>query len=405
MATFVERLDVYKTALKSVTVNGSETFTASSSNATIGNSVKIGSSNPSWKIQVAKKLDASTNYAKTHYSVKNRKPAYVRSSYILPMSITRHWVKCFDYGVGISIGSYDDTDVRAIALDRLKRKLREATSEAQAMAPIAECRELGRTIRAAADFTARALEAAIEIKRRRCGRKAIRLLQDTWLNWNFGIAPLIRDIASIGNSIANYIVREDLVVKLYGKYSKTSFGRVSGSFSFADGVSPDGLTATGNIFYTKTISYKFVGAYNLRLKSANDYTLLDNLGINLRAVPSTLWELTALSWIADYFGTIGNYLSDVFYSPPGNLIYLNEIRVCEGRQFSDFAYKLRPGFSPSVYVIEESLPGNCEFTIFDFQRTALSSLPVSPLRVKTFDEIAPHSVSKVLNLLSLLGRN
>lgn len=200
------------------------------------------------------------------------------------------------------------------------------------------------------------------------------------------------------------MMRQDITLKLYGVAHKNQLDYNAPSFTFADGVAPDGYTVKGFNVYKKRISYKFVGAYNLKLRSANDYTLLDNLGINLRSIPSTLWELTALSWIADYFGTIGNYLSDVFYAPPGNLIYLNELRIVEAHQGGGFEYVRRSGFSPSYYITEESIPGSFNFHFFDFQRTPLGSLPVSPIRIRSSDEIAPHSVSKVLNLLSLIGR-
>lgn len=359
--------------------------------------------NPSWKVQVAKKENASTAYSRTVVSLEHLQP-WKHSVRTLPTGPTASYqvsdsVTCFDSCYSHSFGSSTDSSLATSAIEKLKNQLREQTSRAQALAPIAECRELHGLVRQAATFTGDFLQALHQLRKGRTVNTR-RLTSEAWLGWNFGIKPMVKDISSIGKSIADYLSREDLKVRLRVK-SKKDF---SGSFTPIPSFAPAfgcALKAVGG--YNAKLSYSYLGSYSVKLKSSNDYSALDAVGINLESVPSALWELTGFSWIADYFGNIGSYLSDVFYSPPGNLIYLVQIRRFESRATTNITPYIVPGNPNNIETLSSNNSG-CTVRLFQIDRTVLATLPVTGLRVKTLDEITPHSLTRIFNLLAILGK-
>jgi hypothetical protein len=128
--------------------------------------------------------------------------------------------------------------------------------------------------------------------------------------------------------------------------------------------------------------------------------VMDQLGLNLSAIPGTLWELLGLSWIVDYFVNVGDYLDDMFYSPPGNTIYLVENRSYKLDYDTNFFMEVNPR-NPLV-TLTGGTGGNSRVSYFEFSRTPLAALPHQSIRLKITDEVGNFGLSKLLNLVTLL---
>jgi hypothetical protein len=280
----------------------------------------------------------------------------------------------------------------------MKNGLRSQTGSANVMAPLAECRELHGLMNQATSFTYKFLTSLVDLRKGRT-RKAIRLLQDSYLAWNFGIRPLVTDIDNAGKAIASFIARQDSSYRIKGNAhmeANNSYVPILGQTT-----PPFGLAASAIGTSNLKLSYRYVGAFHSKISSANDYTVFNHLGIDLTQVPYTLWELTAFSWIADYFSNIGTYFEDAFYCPPGDLIYLTLTRRAEvtANHFVSFSVI---GGNPNNVFITNAGTANSTVRYLEMDRSVLGVLPHVGLAFKSFDTEGKYAVGKLLNLLSIL---
>lgn len=287
-----------------------------------------------------------------------------------------------------------DTAVADMALARFKRKISLHTGEYSILVPTAELREMRGLIRSSAELVTDLVKELLLIKRTK-GRSAFRYASQAWLTYGFGLSPLISDTQAICKALTDYYLRTDHTVRLTGKSERQW---VSGTTTKSAYNFPFGCRFVDSSNISHTIGYKYTGAYNFKLRSSNDYGLVDHFNVNLPSLSAVAWELTAFSWVVDYFTTTGAYLEDVTTATSGNLLFLNRNRRYEQKGTSTTRYTANPGT-----IITSQKIGTTEWKYFEFERTPLAVLPGRSLRFKTADEIGLHSVTKLLNLVAVLG--
>lgn len=127
------------------------------------------------------------------------------------------------------------------------------------------------------------------------GGQIIDAVTGTHLEVIYGVMPLINDV--------NAVLRA-----LGGRYSKrdTSRGQVSDEeeATFTRPYSQNGCTGTIEGTNTRTVTVRAGLLYETSIPS-----ILDQYGLSLVNVPSTLWELTTLSFVLDWFVNIGDMIS------------------------------------------------------------------------------------------------
>lgn len=290
--------------------------------------------------------------------------------------------------------SHDPT--RDLALTRLKRKLGNLTNQVKLLPPLVECKELYALVRQACSMTTKVVRALRDIRRGRF-RDAYRVASDLWLGYNFGVRPLLSDIQKTSEAIASYLAR-----------NSPSMARVTASANFValgstynEGeVSVFGAYLSSRCQSRTEYGYRFTAGVDLKPYASNDYSILSHLGVSLPDLPSAAWELTAFSWITDYFATVGTFLEDTFSVDPFSTVYCVENRRVKviGRTTRKFI----PVVANTVIVEQQCTP--YEFEFVEFSRLKLASVPVRSLRIKSRDEIGLNSVSKLLNLVAILGK-
>jgi len=365
---------------------------------------RVGQTNPQWKDRIIKRVEAGSPYSRKVWSIT---PAmFVSQSKTLPSGLTANYkIEGFAYnlctiGQAVVPNSFDSS-VQNTALERLKKNLRSQSGVANTMAPLAEAKELHGLIHQATSFTYQFLQSLVELRKGRT-RRSIRLMQDSWLAWNFGISPMVHDINEAGKAIANFIARQDSSYRIKGKAS--SKGMLSydpGNFNM---YAPFGCRYKSQGAAAYTLSYSYIGSFYSKLRSANDYTVFDHLGINLQNIPQTLWELTAFSWMADYFVNVGSYLEDMFYCPPGNLVYLSLTRKLEVTFNHSAKLEVLPNNPNNVFIVSD-YGGVSSMTYLEMDRQVLATLPHVGLSFKSFDAVGAYAIPKLLNLLSVLKVN
>lgn len=361
-----------------------------------------GQANPGWRDKIAKRSDASSAYSIT--GIESWEPAsFSCSTKTLPTGPTAGYIiesdsKTVIIGSGISLPSSSSQALSDRALAKLKNQLRSQSGQFQALAPLAESGELKQTIASSIHLTNQFLQSLVSAKRKWSLKGFRRFASEAWLTYNFGIAPTIRDTQALGLAIAKYLARQDLSLRLHSSASDRGL---------ASGVCIDnppvafGAGVKGTYAVDWTLRYVYTGAFDIFLKSSNNYSVFDSLGLGLEQIPGAAWEVLGLSWIVDYFSNVGEFLDDTFVSPSGNTRYLVVSRLYKAKVETQWQTFVTPSNPNNVVGLNLGF-GIGGFEYFSFSRTPLTTLPHIALRVRSFDEIGKYGLSKLFNLTSLL---
>lgn len=373
---------------------------------------------PSWKVKVSKNIDASLPYKRVEL-LRWKSPRALNINCFLPGGVyttdPKQWARTTGNLQSYLNPSYffnpdyEDSALADLALKRLKNKLASKhTEQFNALVPLAELREFRGLVSSSASLTARTVRELLTLK---TGvRNAFRKAQRIWLTYSFGISPMMAETEGVIRSIGAYLLREDHSVRLTGTASREWLGSSIRKQS-EPYVIPYYLTVNARSVLAHKLSYRYTAGIDVNLRSANNYTMFDHLGIQgPGSLVPVLWELQAFSWMFDYFSTIGDYLEDVFQSDSTSTKYvtLNKRYEILGDLFLDVGPDA-PGSSCSYTPRPGSL--HC----LTFTRSTFSSLPTRQLRFKTAQEIGlvkwgdgvtevqeVQGLNKLLNLISLL---
>lgn len=354
-----------------------------------GSNVKAGTSNPNWRVTIAKGGDATSNYSKTHYRMI---PTRYRTT--AEDALTR----CSGYGVhhgGTVIQENETVSLEDRAISRLRNKLQGKVGNAQLGPPLAESREIHRLVRQINGLGMDVFKNLLAAKASK-GKSVAKQLGDIWLGFGFGVNPLLQDMKSAADSILHYVTRMDTRVVVTGTATRDYF---SGSVSTS---SSEPLTNLSTLGYAKATYHqqgvRYVAGAEILVRAGSNYSVADHLGLKLEALPSILWELTPYSWAVDYFTTVGSWLEDEFYTLPITVKYLSKNYKYQSRTLGTILAHAIPGAQASV----KAKPSIGEVTKFTRVKLALN-LPRRSLRIKTADEIASYGITKLLNLGSVIA--
>jgi len=351
------------------------------------------SNNKDWKQQVMRGQNATYSYSRTGIAFKV--PTWSGTSSITSFGVTEKQVHWGSYLGADLVDSSDDAVLKDIALARLKNKLSSNIGNASLLPPLGESHEIHGLIRDINTFTTDALKALIAIKKTR-GKSVLKMAGKIWLFFNFGVKPLISDVAKAAEAIQSYKERSDHSQPIHGSASKIWR---SGGVSNISRITNSGVTAKIRSSATHQLSYRYKGSVQLTIRSDASYGVLDHLGLTFSQLPNALWELTAYSWVVDYFTTVGPWLDDVFYTLPGSLKYLSLNTRYENECIQTIVQD--PIVSVNLTANLNYQPGWERY--FSFTRASLTTLPTRGLRIRSFDEIGQYGLSKVLNLASVLA--
>lgn len=365
----------------------------------MGQTSRTTSGDANWRTKVFKKQDATNTYRVTGFRDVHAPSARCRAI----NSAGGYPIEVYDRRIQMDssytlLGPTTDADLLADVSARMKRKLRTKTGEMRALTPIVEFRDLARSAEGIANFCwdfVTLITNLRKFKPKVSARDFERMMADAWLNWNFGIAPLITDVDNAVVAMETFLARKDYPVRLSSAKEKTWSNGSRTSLSNFQNVE---VGCTSSVEHK--LSYRITAGFDIKILSSNNYTAWDHYGINLKRVPVSLYELTGFSWMADYFVNIGAFLEDAWYTPPGVTRYISVARKYEAKAHLRLDY--RPTHPKAVLTDQSVTDGKWLF--YEFERSSLASLPSIDFRFKTRDETANYAVSKLLNLLAILRK-
>lgn len=136
------------------------------------------------------------------------------------------------------------------------------------------------------------------------GRDFVSMLSSSWLEWRYGIRPLIQTIQDIYEHV-NSKINDEFDGKMHRKRGRApeveSRKRTTemlqvGSFKFE--MNTEEITSTR---YSTSVGYKLTAPL----------TWEERYGLDIYSVPGIAWELTTLSFVVDWWLGIGNWLESL----------------------------------------------------------------------------------------------
>lgn len=362
-------------------------------------SVKTTNSNPLWLKKVLSGVDASTAYSRTETSCEYLRRALGISQLISPTysNVPQIFVSDLQILRGLPDVNVTDATLRDQALKRVKRRINNMTETYQSLIPLAELRELRGLIGSFTQVTTDTVKMIAELKRTK-GKSLFSHVSKLWLTYSFGVRPMMADMQDLSNSIWAYLTKGDI------KKSKVSGKAKKEWVSMNDWQTTTGIGLMSARYRSSKqhyLSYRFVGAWNFNLRSDSDYSALAHFGVTPPALVPALWETTLLSWVVDYFTTVGDFLEDQFIGHAGQSVYFVENRMYRCIAVGDVDHTIPNSTATDKWSWKYNFPGGHKTTRFEFSRTPLASLPSRILRWKTMDETGLNAVTKLLNLAAV----
>lgn len=280
---------------------------------------------PSWREKIRLGMYAGTNLVGTqwHRESKPFRAKWVRFS-LIPRPNPDVWSAYYGLSGRIHIGFYTGQQRASLtAADNLAKvraisDLRRAQTSFQGGVFVGELRETLRALRSPAKTLREGIsDYFATLKKRKRGvrgtaiqrRHALKdILGNTWLEYAFGWVPLISDIDSAAETLANHMVLKETRVQ-----RKRFFAEGNDVYAWPVPHPTEAFTAANgpcivicDIRRKEEYNVKYFGMLNVE----NPYKIgWQRIGLDLSNWLPTAWELVPWSFLADYFTNIGDIIN------------------------------------------------------------------------------------------------
>lgn len=188
---------------------------------------------------------------------------------------------------------------------------------------------------------------------RRRNKSFHKALHDSYLEWTFGVSPLLADIADL--TVATNSILDGIQYKRDRGYSK----KTSTTLSSVSSKSVGHFNFRYQVKQTASVEVNIVGGRRVHV----DYLskLSAAYGINFHSVPSTIWELLPYSFVVDYVTNFGDIISAIsgtgqehYYLSRSELIKQKNEIVCLGTPTFSVACVRKNGSGQATQMTERT---------------------------------------------------
>lgn len=272
---------------------------------------------PSYKQLIANHQNATTSLSGEKTSIKVEDGHYA-VSYQDPNSIPKlyYWTITkgdLTFSSVPSPATIDLTLATNLAKMGFVKKCIEKQQAFESQIFLGELRETLHMIRNPAQALRKGLDDYFRrLKRRRKGsnRHKLRALSGTWLEWSFGVKPLVSDIESGLEALRRFADRPS---RFQGVSFRAGQEIVLSEFVLPIGVGGFSYNIIGR--HKTKAEVKFYGA--VEIQTSGLAFGKQNLGLTLNNFVPTLWEVCPWSFLADYFTNIGDLLTSWSFGRTG----------------------------------------------------------------------------------------
>lgn len=363
---------------------------------------KTSSANPKWRDQVRKHESATTSRTILNHSISGgygvAEVHWLRNEV---GGITERYSEehgAIWYG-GVPTLPSTSAVADNLALAKFWKRAKEAQTAFRGLTALGELRETLRMLRNPAQGLRRGLDdylTNVQKRSRRANRSSFgRIVSETWLENVFGWQPLISDIKSAGEALNRRKNRNS------GNYSKVSGKGEEETASFA------GISTRTDLFirlHHRSLTKRKVSVrYYGQVKSVCENPIeadMNLFGTNWREIVPTAWELIPYSFLADYFGNIGQIL-DAWSVRKSDIAWLAKSVKRTAELTLSEAY-IDKNHIPGVGGYISDISRSVSSSYFRSATTAIQRSPQAPnlpsltLKIPGFD-------TKWINMTALLG--
>lgn len=300
------------------------TYTSSVNSATVLGS-RTGERVADWKEKVRLGIDASSSFSSDRSRIDRISPAEVFHTAILdgnPGSKQVQWWKGLNANLPTTVTHLlpDQASAEAAAISQLYKKLNAQLSHLAGASSLAEfgdvLHQFGHPFKSIVDLTNRRLNRLELAARGLRGTTVFRkirwheIVASTWLEYAFGLAPLISDTRKAAEALARFQFEQTSDFKRRERI--TGRGH-SEKVTYTTGLTPAGSTwvQTRRSFRTTTTrKVQYICGIGSSLEA--DFGSIDRLVQLLGFKPMdwipAAWEVVPWSWLVDYFTNVSDIL-------------------------------------------------------------------------------------------------
>lgn len=394
-------------------------------------STKTGTKVQGWRDKISKGLDASSPYSRTGVFVVSAIPGDVvfTGSHKVPINHppppalidyaywpVRETMKGYAYPiVAPSHLAVSEANADAAALTETYKKVLAAQRQLNASATVAELsetiRQFGRPFRSVVDLSHRHLNRLNKERRRLHGpikrqkEDWADIVSSTYLEYAFGLAPLIDDTKGIAEALARWNLEgQDEILAPKKKAVGRGFDRASSSATlhFGGPVPYRYLSFTKNSKKVTESRVQYVVGLSATLQAdfQSNERLIQLLGFSPQDWIPGIYEGIPWSWLVDYFSNVGNILEAACTSTADvKWISKTVVKRTQEQTFmvpnfeSLKAYRTNGIVNPSY----TGHAGRATVVSQTLKRTVPASLGIPPLVLSL-----PSTASKFLNMAAVL---
>lgn len=217
------------------------------------------------------------------------------------------------------------------------------------------------------------LRKVLRHKNFRDPKKLVNASANTWMEFRYGIMPFANDIAAIAALFSKRALKAETHINRATKGSAPLTSRSRGTVT----------STVGNFWlerqYASTFEDKYTSGVGYITKPGI-YSHLHSYGLAVQDVPNLLWELTPLSFVVDWFYSVGPWIRAITPNPSVAVLgsytsrKLVENGVCTCK---------------SVTYSNGKVPGNnhMEWLFESLERRSGTALPALPARTMDFSNL------------------
>jgi hypothetical protein len=313
LSTEVQNFDSLKTANQTITtVTGSRT----------------GSKVPDWREKIRRGNDASSAFQSDRSRIEGLRPAELSMTAMIRGTNQRS-VQYFS-GLNSSIPSSlnhllpDQASAEAAALTSLYKKINANLSHLSGASSLAEfgdvLHQFGHPFKSIVDLTNRRLNK-LELMARGLGGTTVfrkkkwgEIVASTWLEYAFGLAPLISDTKKAAEALARWQFERSVDFKRRAKVVGRGQSTKAEAPVFSLLALSQNWGKTRHVTRTTTerkVQYIAGLGSSLEADFGSSDRLLQLLGFKPSDWIPAAWEVIPWSWLADYFANVNNILDAV----------------------------------------------------------------------------------------------
>ena len=202
------------------------------------------------------------------------------------------------------------------------------------------------------------------------GRKAAEVAASSWLELRYGLMPLVWAIGSVMDLVQEKVSAHD------PNRIRSVRAKVSLSENFEKALTPYSYHKFS--YNPHLIVQDELTAYaSVQFRQKEPFGVLSKLGLDPRFVPELVWELTRLSFVVDWWFSIGDFLGSLRVVPEVEILG-NTVGVKVDRRVSIRAEATITTVDANT-VIRHSLPELGKYSESSYVRTCNEHHPYTPL--------------------------